>query len=235
MTLRGCTLLGMGRSTRQHRDEPVSYEAAGDQISAFPLTALVESAGRGERAAWDELFRRFDPLVRSVCRRYRISPADADDVSQSVWLKLLEHVGRLRDPRALPGWIATTTSHQCLREVERRRRTVAVNPLDTDRTELETWSAMSRTVTDDVDDALLREESRRAVQEDLSGLSSKEQGLLLRLMADPPLPYSEISRELDMPIGSIGPTRARCLSKLRKGSAARAFAAQHGGRSAVAA
>jgi RNA polymerase sigma factor (sigma-70 family) len=153
-----------------------------------------------------------------------------------VWLKLLEHVGDLRNPRALPGWISTTTSHQCLREVDRRRRVVAVNPLDTERTELDPWPSTLRACTDgDVDEALIREESRKAVRADLTCLSAKERGLLLRLMADPPLPYSEISRELDMPIGSIGPTRARCLRKLRKGSRVRSLAAQPIGESGIAA
>jgi RNA polymerase sigma factor (sigma-70 family) len=226
----------MGLRTGQHRDGRTSCDRTADQATTQTLTELVESAVRGDVAAWNELFDRFDPLVRSVCRRYRLSPADTDDVSQAVWLKLLEHLGDLRNPRALPGWITTTTSHQCLREVDRRRRVVAVNPLDTERTELDPWTLTSRASTDgDIDDALIREENRKAVQADLAGLSAKEQGLLLRLMADPPVPYSEISRELDMPIGSIGPTRARCLSKLRKGSGVRTLAAQPTGEPGIAA
>ena len=69
---------------------------------------LVTRARDGEKSAWDELVERYAPLVFSVCRRYRLAPPDIDDVGQSVWLRLVEHLPGLREPAALPGWIATT-------------------------------------------------------------------------------------------------------------------------------
>lgn len=219
-----------------HDDRQAAGPATAAHVGDQPLTALVASARQGENAAWAELFNRFEPLVRSVCRRYRLSGTDADDVSQAVWLKLFEHVGDLREPRALPGWIATTTSHQCLREVDQRRRLVVLDPQDAEWAQVDGSSLTARTATDGaVDERILREEDRRAVQEDLSGLSAKEQGLLVRLMADPPVPYTEISRQLDMPVGSIGPTRARCLEKLRRGPAVGALVGAAPGHAGVAA
>ena len=88
---------------------------------------LVLRARAGDRRAWDEIVERFAPLVWGICMRHRLSPADADDVGQSVWLGLLEHLQTLREPAALPGWIATTTRRECLRlhdEARRRRAPV---------------------------------------------------------------------------------------------------------------
>ncbi len=77
------------------------------------LTALVTRATNGDKHAWDELVERYAPLIWSICRRYRLGRADADDVGQSVWLRLVDHLASLRDPAALPGWLATTTQREC--------------------------------------------------------------------------------------------------------------------------
>ena len=79
------------------------------------VVALVTRARDGDKDAWDELVERYAPLVFSVCRRYRLAPPDIDDVGQSVWLRLVEHLPGLREPAALPGWIATTTQRECFR------------------------------------------------------------------------------------------------------------------------
>src|SRR5512142_368887 len=84
--------------------------------------ALVARARNGEKPAWDELVDRSAPLVWSICRRYRLSGADADDVSQSVWLQLVGHLDTIRDPAALPGWLATTTRRECLRMLRAAHR-----------------------------------------------------------------------------------------------------------------
>ena len=77
------------------------------------ITDLVTCAAHGDEQAWDALVERYAPLVWSICRRYQLSDADTHDVSQSVWLSLVSHLSKLRDPAALPGWLATTTRREC--------------------------------------------------------------------------------------------------------------------------
>src|SRR6266576_1518803 len=86
-----------------------------------PVTGLVIRARNGDKAAWDALVERYAPLIWSICRRYRLDRVDADDVAQSVWLHLLQHLGDLRDPAALPGWLATTARRECGRVVRAAR------------------------------------------------------------------------------------------------------------------
>src|SRR3954449_11052577 len=89
---------------------------------------LVEAARAGDAAAWDALVERYLPLVTAVIRRLRLSASDADDVNQTVWLRLVEHLDGLREPRALPGWLATTARNEGLRIIRRRGRDVPVDP-----------------------------------------------------------------------------------------------------------
>ena len=78
-----------------------------------PVTDMVTRASNGDNQAWDEIVERYAPLIWSICRRYRLGDADAEDVGQVVWLHLVDQLDDLRDPAALPGWIATTTRRQC--------------------------------------------------------------------------------------------------------------------------
>jgi RNA polymerase sigma factor (sigma-70 family) len=87
------------------------------------VTDLVTQARNGDKPAWDALVDRYAPLVWSICRRYRLVGADADDAGQAVWLRLVDQVGQIRDPAALPGWLATTTRRECGRIVRAARRT----------------------------------------------------------------------------------------------------------------
>jgi RNA polymerase sigma factor (sigma-70 family) len=169
---------------------------------------LVTRARDGEKAAWDELVERYAPLVWTICRRFRLAPEDVDDIGQSVWLRLVEHLAGLREPAALPGWIATTTQRECLHLMRIARRTEPVDPLESEQD-----------VADDavpVDDEVLMHERREAVRAAFGQLPPRCRLLLSMLTQDPPAPYSEISRSLHMPVGSIGPNRARCLDRLRR-------------------
>ncbi len=86
------------------------------------VTGLVTRATDGDRQAWDALIDRYAPLVWSICRRHRLEAADAQDAAQTVWLKLVDHLDKIRDPAALPGWLATTTQHECGRILRTVRR-----------------------------------------------------------------------------------------------------------------
>jgi RNA polymerase sigma factor (sigma-70 family) len=172
---------------------------------------MVVGARDGNKGAWDELVERYAPLVWSISRRHGLSAVDVDDVGQSVWLLLVEHLPGLREPAALPGWIATTTRRECLRLLRAGQRTEPADPAE----------MFSATPSDDVpvDEELLRHERRTAVRTAFGQLSPRCRLLLSMLVQDPPAAYREISEKLHMPVGSIGPNRARCLDRLRQAPA----------------
>jgi len=174
-----------------------------------PLATLVHAAREGEQRAWDAIVDRFLPLVGAIIRRHRLSDADGDDVSQTVWLRLVEHLDALREPDALPGWIRTTARNECLRVLSARGRVQVVDPQ-------EGGSFPDADTADAIDDELLAAERRQALREALAELPAGRRDLLLLLLTDPPLGYEEISARLGIPIGSIGPTRARALEQLRR-------------------
>ena len=182
------------------------------------LPEMVEAASAGDREAWRCLVQRYAPLVMGVAARYRLGPDDSADVSQAVWLKVVEHLGDIREPRALPGWIVTTTRNEALRLLQSRQRTVSVDPL---------LGFAFDDATDDVslDDEMLRDERHHALREGLRELRPQHRDLLVLLLADPPLSYHDISQRLGIPIGSIGPTRARSLEALRHTTALKTFLA----------
>jgi RNA polymerase sigma factor (sigma-70 family) len=194
-----------------HRDDAghgARRYTAGPGTDGQPdLATLVEAARHGEPCAWRALVQRFAPLVRAIARRYRLGEHDAEDVAQVIWLRLVEHLHRLREPLALPGWIATTAHHESLRLARGRERTLPVDPLDDSAQAFLGHEA-------DVDAHLLQAEQIEAVREGLADLPAALRDLLLMLAADPPISYREISARLGMPIGSIGPTRARTLARL---------------------
>ncbi|MFY9931688.1 MAG: sigma-70 family RNA polymerase sigma factor [Streptosporangiaceae bacterium] len=170
---------------------------------------LVARAGRGDQQAWDALVERYAPLIWSICRRYRLSPADADDVGQSVWLRLVDRLDQVRDPAALPGWIVTTTRRECGRLLRATAGPHAASPV----ADVEVMAdRRAGTVEDDV----LAAERHAVLLEAVAGLPPAGQQLMALLIADPPLPYAAISATLGIPVGSIGPNRRRCLDKIRR-------------------
>lgn len=170
---------------------------------------LVTRARNGDRQAWDALVERYAPLIWSICRRYRLGDADANDVGQSVWLQLVHQLDRVRDPAALPGWLATTTRRECGRVLRAARGPLAAwYVLDTENIPDERAGT--------ADQELLVAERYAALREALAHLSPDGRRLIAVLIEDPPVPYAEISARLGIPVGSIGPNRARCLEKLRR-------------------
>lgn len=169
---------------------------------------LVKRAGVGEGSAWDALVERYSPLIWSICRRYELDRADAEDVTQAVWLHLVKYVDSLREPAALPGWLVTTTRRECSRVRQPRCR-----PAELQISEAENlWDDQAVTA----DDELLMAERHAALREAFMDLPANCQQLLSLLITEPPTPYAEISARLGIPIGSIGPNRSRCLERLRR-------------------
>ena len=173
------------------------------------VTDLVTRARNCDQQAWNALVERYAPLIWSICRRHQLSHADTEDVGQVVWLRLVDQLDNLRDPAALPGWLATTTRRECFR-VQRAagRLSAGRQVLDAENIPDEQAAA--------ADHELLVAERNGALREAFSRLPPGSQRLLALLIADPPVRYAEISARLSISVGSIGPSRSRCLDKLRR-------------------
>ena len=179
------------------------------------ISELVDGARGGDQGCWSELVERHQPIIDAVTRRYRLGREDAADVSQTVWLQLTSHLDAIREPRALPGWIKVTAEREAFRMIRVGRRTTSLEPIAAFyEAQSSTSDLRFSSVIDEVDTDLLRSEEQAAVREGLAALKPNQRELLLMLVAEPAVPYAQISDELGVPIGSIGPTRARCLRKL---------------------
>lgn len=173
------------------------------------IASLVAAAADGDQGAWNELVDRFAPLLIAVLLRYELSRAEMQDVAQTVWLRLVEHLDELREPRCLPGWLATTARREAIRALRAVQRTQVRDPLDP------TWT--NELVTEDDPTSLLeRGEQRQALLAGFASLNSRQQHVLILLAQDPPVTYAEISRRTGVPVGAIGPTRSRALDRLRQ-------------------
>lgn len=194
-----------------HGDRParaggaVAIEHQADE-GASAAAVLLRLAAAGDRQAWERLVAKYARLIWAMTREFKLGDSDAADVVQATWLRLLEHIDRIEHPERVGSWLATTARHECLRHVARRKKVMLV---DDDVT--------FHDVADqpDLDERLLARESAEEVRQALSRLPWRWQRLLELLMTDPPASYAEISSQLDLPVGSIGPTRGRCLERLR--------------------
>lgn len=175
------------------------------------VIALVERAVNSDQSAWNDIVERYAPLVWSVCAHYRLNDQDIEDVGQTVWLLLVEHLRDLREPAALPGWLATTTHRECQRALTTARKTEdAATKLDD-----------ALLVVDGalIEQEILAAERNASLRLALRELPPRCQQLLAMLISDPPYSYAEISAALQIPMGSIGPQRSRCLERLRRSAA----------------
>lgn len=180
------------------------------------VVALVTRACGGDSAAWEEIVERYAPLVWSICARFSLSKQDGQDVAQNVWMLLVEHLGELRQPAALPGWLAKTTHRECLRVVTTARKT---ERLGTGLDDSEQF--VDPTII--IDEEILMAEQSAALRAAFAELPPRCQQLLGMLTSDPPYSYLEISAKLQIAVGSIGPQRARCLERMRKSGALAGF------------
>jgi RNA polymerase sigma factor (sigma-70 family) len=176
-----------------------------DAETALPLAKLVEGARSGNEAAWAAIVHRFAPLIVSIVRAHRLSDQDGSDVTQLVWLRLLEHLDRIREPDALPGWISATSRNACLDTIRRTLRTVPRTSFRDERSDLA-----------EPDESILLSIDQREIREAFAQLGSACRELLALCTSQAAISYADIARSLDIPIGSIGPTRSRCLNTLRK-------------------
>ncbi len=181
---------------------------AEQELDSCGVAGLVRRAADGDLKAWDRLVDQFARLIWSITVEFKLSESDAADVAQTTWLRLLEHIDRIEYPDRVGSWLAATARNECLRSLAARKRVV----LGHDDVELDSAVVAHGP---EIDERLLADERAQVVRDALSRLPRRWQRLLEMLMADPPVPYADISDELGLPIGSIGPTRGRCLAQLR--------------------
>ena len=177
------------------------------------LTLLVRAAVAGDGCAFARLVARFDRPLRAIARTYRLSCWDVDDVIQATWLQFLEHGSALREPAAVSGWLTTTARRYCLRRLQSHVRELLSDEVASDA---------GYDVRLDAD--VIAAERRAALDASLAQLTERQRDLLTLLLDEPELSYEEVGRRLGVPIGSIGPTRARSLSRLRRDVRLRALA-----------
>ena len=172
------------------------------------LTELVAAAAAGDENAWNTIVERFASLLWSVARAHRLSQEDAADVVQNTWLRLLDHLDTIKQTEALAGWLSTTARHESLAMLRRRGRDIPVRDED-----LGSYAVDKEAVA--LDTALLDNERDAHLWSCFTQLSERCQQLLRVLMACDRTNYQEVAATFDMPVGSIGPTRMRCLKRLR--------------------
>jgi RNA polymerase sigma factor (sigma-70 family) len=171
------------------------------------LVRLVKAAKTGDRIAWDKIVQRYVALLWAIALRHGLHESDAADVVQTTWLRLLEHIDDVRDPSRLGAWLATTAQRESLRMIAHRRRVVLQDdPGDFDGPDR---------LLAPVDEALIAREQAKTARQALDSLPPTWRSLVELLTADPRPSYEEIGAHLGLPVGSIGPTRGRCMKRLR--------------------
>lgn len=189
--------------TSLHHTKPSSSPSPPGR-SEPDLPRLVQAARAHDDVAWSELVRRFDGRLRGIARSYRLNDADVDDVVQTVWLRLHQQFDRVRDPNAIAGWLTTATRRVALDVLQRHVREQLTDDL----------GIFERPSLDQPDAELLATERHEVLQRALGTLPAHQRRLMV-LLSTASEDYREISAKLDMPLGSIGPTRARSLTRLR--------------------
>jgi len=180
--------------------------AAAD-IADLDATRLMRRAASGDPQAWESLVHKYGRLIWSITRDFKLVESDAADVFQTTWMRLIEHIDRIEHADRVGSWLAATARNECLRSLAARKRLVLAHedePFDGPATH-----------EPEIDEALLAAERAEVVRKAMTHLPRRWQRLMEMLMADPPASYTEISDELGLPVGSIGPTRGRCLARLR--------------------
>jgi RNA polymerase sigma factor (sigma-70 family) len=169
------------------------------------ITERMRLAASGDEPAWTEIVEEFEGMLSAVARGHRLNHADVADVAQTTWLRLAENLDRIQDPSRVGAWLATTARRECLRTIRASSR-----ELPDEHIPEPTCEHMPP-----LDSQLLEAERDAALWEAFAQLAARDQALLRMLFAEPQPSYEQIAGALRMPIGSIGPTRARALERLR--------------------
>lgn len=181
-------------------------KTVGGRLDDSDVARSVARAAAGDQTGWDALVGEFGGLIRAIARAHGLRDGRAGDVAQATWLKLLEHLDDVREPGRVGAWLATTARRECLRVLRDGTRH---RPLEVE--------ALEDKSPDVPGEELLVAERDRGLWNAFMRLRPTDQALLdMLLVADPRPSYEEISATLDLPIGSIGPTRARALERLRR-------------------
>jgi RNA polymerase sigma factor (sigma-70 family) len=181
------------------------------------LAAAVRAAAAGDATAWTTLVELLTPSLWAITRAHRLRPSDAADVVQVTWLRLVENIGTIREPEHVGAWLATTARRESWRLL-RRNGAEQVTPADD-------VEGLSSAASPGPDAGLLRAETHARLRQAVRQLPPRQQLLIRLFAASPPPSYEEISAATGIPVGSIGPTRGRALTRLRKLLAADGLAA----------
>jgi len=194
------------REIPSRRNVPSSTPPApgGDPVAAR-VTALITAARRGDGTAWGRLVEEFSPMLRGIARSYRLAPSDVDDVVQETWIALHANIEGIRNPDALPGWLATTVRRRSLKLLQAAGREQLSCDVPVEATDHRT-----------PEQAMLAAERRQVFARAVSALPIQQRRVVTALAARPDLDYRQLASLLRMPIGSLGPTRARGLASLER-------------------
>jgi RNA polymerase sigma factor (sigma-70 family) len=184
--------LGPARTARAHTAEERN------------TTTLLDRAAQGDQVAWTGLIEKYDRLVRSVARSFRLQAADVHDVSQTTWLRLVQHLDTIRDPERLPAWLAVTATRESLSILRQASRN---HPMP--------MTEETPDATVDLEESVVNRDAAADLWDAVAGLPLRQRHLLIVLFREELRSYQEVAVRCGMPIGSIGPTRARALSRLR--------------------
>ena len=182
-----------------------TYLTAAHDVGECSNTTLLERARVGDQLAWRRLLDKYDGLVRSVARSFRLQPADVSDVAQTVWLRLLQNSHKIVDAERLAGWLAVTATRECLAVIRKRSR------LDN--------GSQSDEMPDpsvDVEASVTKQETAETLWATVDDLPPRQRLLIRALFLEEVGSYDDVASKCAMPIGSIGPTRARALSRLQQ-------------------
>lgn len=171
------------------------------------VASMVRAAADGDRVAWDRVVERYVALLWAIARRHGLDDADADDVVQTTWLRLLEHIDDVREPARIGSWLATIAQRESLRCISHRNRLIPTGDDALDAPDL---------LLPELDEALIRREQAVAVRHALDSLPPTWRSVVELLAGDSPPSYEEIGADLGLPVGSIGPTRGRAVRRVRE-------------------